>query len=502
MSNVQLVVYDLSHGMARQLSAQFLGGPQYAIDIIPHTALVVFGREYFFGGGIQHEDPQQFRRQTGMHPIRTLPLGMTSVSRADFEAWCAASTRNGRYTAASYDLLQRNCNNFSHDAAREGLRLSQGVPEWILQVPQKFLSSPMGLIIRPMLENMQVSGNGGGGAAPFANTPTSSFASAPAAASVSATSSGENPWANIVAANGSTSPFAESNSTPSAKGTPTLDSFDKPMISKDSKTISLCVKKLVASLQDAEDRIKLQDIGTALSGNSKVTAAQVDDACGIIHQKLLSNSDDTSATPITFVLMFLRVLILQSTTADSVNKESHATQCLDWVCQQLQAPKDESKVSAAASRAIAYLVLANAASVSGLYEIPSDLIESSLLKDWAVVSQPRPEVRQAAAALAVNYVLEATDKAECGDVSDQLLSLVCASMEGLDAELDSATKLRRMLVASRILRPVKGSTNGTIRSLMIELGYSDNLQQNLVDTKNADLQCLSLAQEIISLLNG
>ena len=69
---VQLAVYDLSHGMARQLSAQFLG-PQYAIDIIPHTALVVFGREYYFGGGIQHEDPTVFRRSMGIHPVRRRP---------------------------------------------------------------------------------------------------------------------------------------------------------------------------------------------------------------------------------------------------------------------------------------------------------------------------------------------------------------------------------------------------------------------------------------------
>jgi hypothetical protein len=33
-------------------TAQFLG-PQHAIDIIPHTAIVVFGQEYFFGQGIE-----------------------------------------------------------------------------------------------------------------------------------------------------------------------------------------------------------------------------------------------------------------------------------------------------------------------------------------------------------------------------------------------------------------------------------------------------------------
>jgi hypothetical protein len=41
---VQLAIYDLSRGMARTLSAQFLGGPQHAIDAIPHTGIVVYGR--------------------------------------------------------------------------------------------------------------------------------------------------------------------------------------------------------------------------------------------------------------------------------------------------------------------------------------------------------------------------------------------------------------------------------------------------------------------------
>jgi hypothetical protein len=43
MSNqVQLAVYDLSQGMARTLSAQFLG-PAFEIPAIPHTGIIVYG---------------------------------------------------------------------------------------------------------------------------------------------------------------------------------------------------------------------------------------------------------------------------------------------------------------------------------------------------------------------------------------------------------------------------------------------------------------------------
>jgi len=42
---VRLVVYDISGGMARQLG----GVIGFQIDYIPHTGIVVFGQEYFFG---------------------------------------------------------------------------------------------------------------------------------------------------------------------------------------------------------------------------------------------------------------------------------------------------------------------------------------------------------------------------------------------------------------------------------------------------------------------
>ena len=46
---VVLNVYDLSMGMASMFSQQFLG--KY-IEAIWHTGIVVYGREFFFGGGI------------------------------------------------------------------------------------------------------------------------------------------------------------------------------------------------------------------------------------------------------------------------------------------------------------------------------------------------------------------------------------------------------------------------------------------------------------------
>jgi desumoylating isopeptidase 1 len=53
---VQLYVYDLSHGLARSMSGALLGKQ---IDGIWHTGIVVYGVEYFYGGGIQYATPGQ-----------------------------------------------------------------------------------------------------------------------------------------------------------------------------------------------------------------------------------------------------------------------------------------------------------------------------------------------------------------------------------------------------------------------------------------------------------
>lgn len=51
---VTLLVYDITQGMARGMSMMLIG---QQIDAVYHTSLTVFGREYFFGGGICNEQP-------------------------------------------------------------------------------------------------------------------------------------------------------------------------------------------------------------------------------------------------------------------------------------------------------------------------------------------------------------------------------------------------------------------------------------------------------------
>ena len=108
LGRVQLLVYDLSRGMALTMSQQILG---QQIEGIWHTGVLVFDVEYFFGGGIQAQQAGMFARQHQMAPARVLDIGVTSKTKNDLQAFLLSL--HGRFNASTYDLTRNNCNNFS-----------------------------------------------------------------------------------------------------------------------------------------------------------------------------------------------------------------------------------------------------------------------------------------------------------------------------------------------------------------------------------------------------
>ena len=107
-NRVQLVVYDLSRGMATTMSQQILG---QQIDGIWHTGILVFGVEYFFGGGIQAQPEGIFARQHQMPPVRMHDLGSTSKQKSELQTFLMSI--HNQFNASTYNLLRNNCNNFS-----------------------------------------------------------------------------------------------------------------------------------------------------------------------------------------------------------------------------------------------------------------------------------------------------------------------------------------------------------------------------------------------------
>ncbi|EPE04345.1 pul domain-containing protein [Ophiostoma piceae UAMH 11346] len=152
--DVTLLVYDLSQGLARQMSMGFLG---FQLDAIYHTSIEVNGREYVYDGGIVAIVPGSSHLG---QPLERIPLGTTAL-RMDVIEEYLESVRP-LFTAEAYDLFHHNCNNFSDTFSN--FLVGTGIPRHISSMPQAVLESPMGRMLVPQLMQSVNSGrqqNGG-----------------------------------------------------------------------------------------------------------------------------------------------------------------------------------------------------------------------------------------------------------------------------------------------------------------------------------------------------
>lgn len=54
---------------------------------------------------------------------------------------------------ANYDIIKNNCNNFTDECCQ--FLIGKGLPDYIIKLPQEILSTPIGQIIRPIINNAQ-----------------------------------------------------------------------------------------------------------------------------------------------------------------------------------------------------------------------------------------------------------------------------------------------------------------------------------------------------------
>ncbi|VDL90579.1 unnamed protein product [Schistocephalus solidus] len=150
-TDVYLFVYDLSHGVSNLLSESLLGSSvQFQhkcvfagkhLEGIWHTAVVVFGSEYFFG----------------VHGVRKCkPVRSALVSDACLTHFVTGNTSafltllHGR--EGTYDLFEHNCIYFSEDVIRH--LTGKSIPEEILHLPSEILSTPIGQVVKPAVEGI------------------------------------------------------------------------------------------------------------------------------------------------------------------------------------------------------------------------------------------------------------------------------------------------------------------------------------------------------------
>ena len=141
--------YDLTKGMVKSLSRSFIGKQ---IDGIWHTSVCVYGKEYYYGGGICVGEP---KKTPYGYPVKELDFGYTNKTHDELKEYLKSI--NSKFSQSTYDILRHNCNHFT-DAALFFL-VGKHLPNPILKQHEEILSTPMGQMIRPILENMSKGGN-------------------------------------------------------------------------------------------------------------------------------------------------------------------------------------------------------------------------------------------------------------------------------------------------------------------------------------------------------
>ncbi|XP_028990881.1 desumoylating isopeptidase 1b [Betta splendens] len=149
---VKLYIYDMSKGMARQLSPLMLGKQ---VDGIWHTAIVVHGNEYFFvGEGINSCPPGG--TPLG-EPDSVVDLGFTEVPTEIFMEHLT-SLAESSYRKDTYNLFEHNCNTFSNEVAQ--FLTGRKIPSYITDLPSEVLSTPFGQALRPLLDSIVINPGG------------------------------------------------------------------------------------------------------------------------------------------------------------------------------------------------------------------------------------------------------------------------------------------------------------------------------------------------------
>ncbi|KAI0157890.1 P-loop containing nucleoside triphosphate hydrolase protein [Hypoxylon sp. FL1284] len=141
---VHLLVYDLSNGLARQMSQSLLG---FQLDAIYHTSIELGGIEYVYDSGINTVKPGQ--SHLGPY-LQRLHLGRTELPMEVITEYLESLAEI--YTPEAYDLFRHNCNNFSNDFST--FLVGSGIPEHISNMPQAVLDSPSGRMLQPQITQM------------------------------------------------------------------------------------------------------------------------------------------------------------------------------------------------------------------------------------------------------------------------------------------------------------------------------------------------------------
>ncbi|XP_011175248.1 uncharacterized protein LOC105207465 isoform X4 [Solenopsis invicta] len=150
---VELYIYDLTKGMAAMMSPLLIGRQ---LDGIWHTAIVAYGREYFFGpAGIQSIRPGG--TELG-EPQRVEKLGETYLPYSVFLEYING-LGTSTFAPGTYHLFKHNCNSFTEEVSN--FLVGTGIPKYILDLPEEILQTPLGQRLGSSIETLSSNASAG-----------------------------------------------------------------------------------------------------------------------------------------------------------------------------------------------------------------------------------------------------------------------------------------------------------------------------------------------------
>lgn len=149
---VELYIYDLSKGMAAKMSRTVIGRH---VEGIWHTAIVAYGREYYFGPfGIQTARPGG---TVLGEPDKVESIGVTYLSYSIFLEYING-LGTSKFAPGTYNLFKHNCNCFTEEVSN--FLAGKSIPKYILDLPEEILQLPIGQGLRTLIETLSNSPSG------------------------------------------------------------------------------------------------------------------------------------------------------------------------------------------------------------------------------------------------------------------------------------------------------------------------------------------------------
>lgn len=157
---VELLLYDISHGVSKRFSPILLGR---SFEAIYHSGTIVHGTEFWYGGRLFQNDPPmeaifgpplsssdkaKLEPSTYKKGLYSVHIGYTLATMDEILSYLGGTLRK-KYTPDNYDVLTHNCNCFSDDFVH--FLTGSGIPDAVKNLPELVMKTPTARLLRPLL---------------------------------------------------------------------------------------------------------------------------------------------------------------------------------------------------------------------------------------------------------------------------------------------------------------------------------------------------------------